>query len=561
MSMQANYKPVVIKTLLEKGFETSFTAPIEEIKEKIIQLNFDRPDFEINDAVTAVMKALSEYVIYDKQRVSLNYHFTSDSDILECLKICGQKIADWHIEKITKSDYDMWHILPGRRNEGFVYLDEFIETNTIGVGWDKIRDISNLSDLEIEKTFEKYYDEGLGSFQSFTKIKPKDMVVLTRGQEEIIDFGIVTGDYEFHDVEKPSYPHRKNIVWLNQGPILASELPGQTLSYIRATCGKLIERKQEMLDVLLNINMKQQEDLTSENDSLTTMVDDQEIELDDQLNPSNLIYWPFTQVSKMKPEFIQLGVQLASNFDGKEVSDDTKKKFMIMLENSGIYSSTGDNVSSMEMDRVVKKFGTYQTLLTFYGLGSLQNGKFKISDLCKYWLAKKKNLISFARHMALRLQFPNATQIQSHQDEFYAQQIRISPFTLLLQILLKLNDNSQDMAYLSEDEIKAIVFQIRTMDEIDDKVNLILKNREDDRSYEDVLENFPTKGGESIKRLFPVFDSTELIQLDLSNKLKILKLKKEKIPIINQILHKFEFDFFEWNNNKEDWDNHFGANQ
>ena len=142
--------------------------------------------------------------------------------------------------------------------------------------------------------------------------------------------------------------------------------------------------------------MKQQEDLTSENDSLTTVVDDQEIELDDQLNPSDLIYWPFTQVSKMKQEFIQLGVQLATNFDGKEVSDNTKKEFMIMLENSGIYSSTGDNVSSMEMAAVVKKFGTYQTLLTFYGLGSFQNEKFKISELCKYWLAEKKDLISFA---------------------------------------------------------------------------------------------------------------------------------------------------------------------
>jgi hypothetical protein len=51
------------------------------------------------------------------------------------------------------------------------------------------------------------------------------------------------------------------------------------------------------------------------------------------------------------------------------------------------------------------------------------------------------------------------------------------------------------------------------------------------------------------------------MQLDLSNKPKILKLKKEKIPIINQILNKFEFDFFEWNGDKEDWDNHFGANQ
>ena len=103
MSMQANYKPIVFKTLLEKGFDTSFTASVEEVKENIIQLNFDRENFDVNDAITAVMKALSEYVIYDKQKVSLNYHFTSDSDILECLKICGQKIVDWHIEKITKS--------------------------------------------------------------------------------------------------------------------------------------------------------------------------------------------------------------------------------------------------------------------------------------------------------------------------------------------------------------------------------------------------------------------------------------------------------------------------
>ena len=54
-------------------------------------------------------------------------------------------------------------------------------------------------------------------FTSFTEIKPKDIVVLTRGQEEIIDFGIVTSDYEFHDVVKPSLPSSKKHCLVKSG--------------------------------------------------------------------------------------------------------------------------------------------------------------------------------------------------------------------------------------------------------------------------------------------------------------------------------------------------------
>jgi hypothetical protein len=266
--MNANYQPIVIKMLLE---DPQHTITIQNIRKKFDELNFGRANFVSTDggnpmgnsAIKSVREALRNFVKFPEGtsngNVTLIEKMYDEKTKDECLKICGQKIADWHIKEITKSNYEMWHILPGARDDGFPYLDEFIKTNTIGVGWDKIRDISNLSDLEIEKTFKKYYDDGLGSFQSFTKIKPKDIVVLTRGQEEIIDFGIVTSDYQFHDVVKPSYPHRKNIVWLNQGSILASELPRQTLSFIIATCGKLVERKQEMHDVLSNTNIKQQD--------------------------------------------------------------------------------------------------------------------------------------------------------------------------------------------------------------------------------------------------------------------------------------------------------------
>ena len=266
--MNANYQPIVIKMLLE---DPQHTITIQNIRKKFDELNFGRANFVSTDggnpmgnsAIKSVREALRNFVKFPEGtsngNVTLIEKMYDEKTKDECLKICGQNIADWHIKDITKNNYEMWHILPGSRDEDFVYLDEFIKTNTIGVGWSKIGDISNFSDLEIEKTFEKSYDEGLGSFQSFTKIKPKDIVVLTRGQEEIIDFGIVTSDYEFLDVVKPSYPHRKNIVWLNQGPILASELPRQSLSFIIATCGKLDKRKQEMVDVLLNTHTKQQD--------------------------------------------------------------------------------------------------------------------------------------------------------------------------------------------------------------------------------------------------------------------------------------------------------------
>ena len=42
MSMQANYQPIVLKILLEKGEENGFTASLQEIKENLKLLNFNR---------------------------------------------------------------------------------------------------------------------------------------------------------------------------------------------------------------------------------------------------------------------------------------------------------------------------------------------------------------------------------------------------------------------------------------------------------------------------------------------------------------------------------------
>ncbi len=255
MPMNTNYQPIVLKMLLEKGSDAHFTASLEEVKEQIKILNFNRT-FNMGDAIKAFTVALKEYVIFENNEVSLQMELISETEINECLKICGQKIAEWHVNKIVDKEYDMWYIMPGRSNENFPFLDEFLKTNSIGIGWDKVRNISNLSEPELKQEFVKQYesDSGFQGFLGFTKINPKDVVVLTKGQQEITDFGIVVGDYEFKDVTKPSYAHRKQVVWLNQGPILPEELPNPTLAGHMATCGKVIKRKQEMISVLLGKN-------------------------------------------------------------------------------------------------------------------------------------------------------------------------------------------------------------------------------------------------------------------------------------------------------------------
>jgi len=251
-----NYQPIVIKTLLEKGEENNFSTSIKEIEEKIKQLNFDREDFKIKNAMDAVLPALEEYVEVNNETASLMLHVFSHDEIPTCLKMCGQEIAKWHIDKILKQDFDMWSILPGSSKENFPYLGEFIKTESIGIGWNKIKDISNLSESEIKEQFEEKYEDdgGWQGFLDFTKIKQKDIIVLTKGQQEITDFGIVVGDYEFKDTRDSSYVHRKQVVWLNQGPIHPDELPTPSLAGFMTTCSRLVKRKQEMIGVLIGKN-------------------------------------------------------------------------------------------------------------------------------------------------------------------------------------------------------------------------------------------------------------------------------------------------------------------
>jgi DNA polymerase III delta prime subunit len=253
MKIQANYQPIVIKSLLEAE-ENHFTISLDEIKENIKSMNFDR-DFDMNDAISAVSGALSKYVTFD-DTVSLHLDTFSSSDITECLRICGQEIAKWHVNHIIENDIQLWRVKPGLEEEGWKYLDEFQQTSSIGVGWNYFGD---LSEFETESDVNVHIDKTKPGFQSKSsitavshKMEEKDLVVVTKAQQEIVDFGIIISKYEFEDKGKNSYAHRRQVVWLNQGPILKTDFPEQHFGGSLQAAHEVHDvAKKRMLDFLL----------------------------------------------------------------------------------------------------------------------------------------------------------------------------------------------------------------------------------------------------------------------------------------------------------------------
>ncbi len=238
-TMFQNYQAIVIKTLLEN--DSKFPSTVNEIKNKIVELNFDREDFKINSAWSTVKKVLDDHnvISINGENVKLNNENISDVEKTECLKICGQKIVEFHIDKIVKGDYNLWRMPPGSAEEKYPFKLEFLKSNTIGVGWGEIGDDvvkKNMTKEQTKALFHKLYrpiDGKSNSPQSFTnfthEIKPKDIIVLIK-KKTILDFAIVVGPYHYQkdpSIDLPdnakSYSHRRNVVWLNRGPIPESE--------------------------------------------------------------------------------------------------------------------------------------------------------------------------------------------------------------------------------------------------------------------------------------------------------------------------------------------------
>ena len=115
-----------------------------------------------------------------------------------------------------------WLLAPG---EGAYMWDEFYDTGIIGIGWEKLKDLSLYQSRdEIKSDLLEIYPEA-GKSQSnnslclwqFTKeMKPGDIVIAKKGIDEYIGYGIITGEY-YHDTSRAAYQHIREVEWKKRG--------------------------------------------------------------------------------------------------------------------------------------------------------------------------------------------------------------------------------------------------------------------------------------------------------------------------------------------------------
>jgi len=123
--------------------------------------------------------------------------------------------------KMINNNKKYWHYAPG---ENASMWDEFYEKGIIGLGWDKLGDLSPYDSRdEIDKALRSIYG-GEGSKKNdisanddfCNKIQIGDVIIVKQGRKELLGYGEVTSDYYF-DQDRQDYKSLRKVKWIKKG--------------------------------------------------------------------------------------------------------------------------------------------------------------------------------------------------------------------------------------------------------------------------------------------------------------------------------------------------------
>ena len=128
----------------------------------------------------------------------------------------GAAIADEGVETVH-----YWIYSPG---DGAAFWDEFYNAGIMGIGWDKIGDLSvyNSKDEMKQAMKEKidpsrpYKNAAHATWQFANEMKPGDIVFAKKGMHQVIGRGVVESEYEF-DPERSRYKNIRKVNWTHKG--------------------------------------------------------------------------------------------------------------------------------------------------------------------------------------------------------------------------------------------------------------------------------------------------------------------------------------------------------
>ncbi|PWH86278.1 EVE domain-containing protein [Brumimicrobium oceani] len=123
---------------------------------------------------------------------------------------------------MTKTtDINYWIYSPGRNAE---HWNSFYEEGIMAIGWDELGDLSQYETRDdiYSALQENYGGEGskknnvTANFEFSREIKIGDVVIVKKGRNELLGYGIVTSDY-FHNNSKKTYKSSRSVDWKING--------------------------------------------------------------------------------------------------------------------------------------------------------------------------------------------------------------------------------------------------------------------------------------------------------------------------------------------------------
>jgi hypothetical protein len=147
------------------------------------------------------------------------------------------EIDDQHVTKGTGGR--VWAYAPGRQAQ---YWEEFYRDGIMALGGDELGDLDQCPTQEdvTNKIIEVYKPKGrpvndsLGYFQFAKAVRPGDRVIAKKGLNQIVGYGVVTGNYEYrHD--RGYYKHVRAVRWDGRGAWKCEGFPVKALTDITAS--------------------------------------------------------------------------------------------------------------------------------------------------------------------------------------------------------------------------------------------------------------------------------------------------------------------------------------
>ena len=152
-------------------------------------------------------------------------------------------VIDTKNKKSTTIESEFWLVGSGIEKERESMWNEFKNNNIVGVGWNEIGDVSNLSSKEI---IEKFADDpGAKSVIEFKKIKPNDIIFVNDGKAGFFGIGKSVGKYRFD----PKYPINHHVIpveWITTEYIEHKIRGGNP----NASCSRVVTDKESLMKYL-----------------------------------------------------------------------------------------------------------------------------------------------------------------------------------------------------------------------------------------------------------------------------------------------------------------------